>query len=75
MAGCDPLLSSVSSCPLPSTPRAESTLEKESSDKSNVIFANAVSYCNVTTIHGFSYWVSAENIVEIPRSYSGLSQW
>ena len=32
--------------------------------KSDVIFANAVSYCESTSIHGFSYWVSAESIVE-----------
>ena len=48
----------------PSTPRAEPTSEKDENTKSNVIFANAVSYCNVTTIHGFFYCVSAENIVE-----------
>ena len=39
-------------------------LFQDESNSSNVIIANAVSYCEATTIHGFSYWVSAENIVE-----------
>ena len=37
---------------------------QDMSKKSNVIVDNAVSYCNATTIHGFSYWVSAERKVE-----------
>ena len=39
-------------------------MDKVASNKSNVIVANLASYCNATTIHGFSYWVSSENIVE-----------
>ena len=39
-------------------------LFQDESKKSNVIFANAKRYCEATTIHGFSYWVSAENIAE-----------
>ena len=37
---------------------------QDTREKPNLIFANIVNYCNSTTIHGFSYWVSAENIVE-----------
>ena len=32
--------------------------------KSNVILSNAASYCESTSIHGFSYWVSADNVFE-----------
>ena len=32
--------------------------------KYDVIIANAASYCESTSIHGFSYWVSAENNFE-----------
>lgn len=30
----------------------------------NVIYANAVSYCETTSIHGFAYWISADNLAE-----------
>ena len=30
--------------------------------KKNVILSNAIEYCENTTIHGFSYWVSGENL-------------
>ena len=37
---------------------------KEKIPKLNVIFDNAVHYCEVTTVHGFSYWVSTSNLAE-----------
>ena len=30
--------------------------------KKNIVLSNAIEYCENTTIHGFSYWVSCESL-------------
>ena len=40
------------------------TFLQERREKPNLILANIVNYCKSTSIHGFAYWVSAENILE-----------
>ena len=31
-------------------------------EKKNIVLSNAIEYCENTTIHGFSYWVSCESL-------------
>ena len=33
-------------------------------DAKSVVKANATAYCETSTIHGFGYWVTADNIYE-----------